>query len=78
MRSTRQIRATVRATDPSAFARPMAAAAPDFPISGRDRVYAAEQFSNTVSVIDAATNTVVGAPIAERIRAGGAGIHARR
>ena len=31
---------------------PFAAEAPDFPISGRDRVYAAEQFSNTVSVID--------------------------
>jgi hypothetical protein len=30
---------------------PIAANAPDFPISGRDRVYAAEQFSNTVSVI---------------------------
>ena len=26
--------------------------APNFPVSGRDRVYAAEQFSNTVSVID--------------------------
>ena len=25
---------------------PFAAAAPDFPVSGRDRVYAAEQFSN--------------------------------
>ena len=31
---------------------PFAADAPNFPISGRDRVYAAEQFSNTVSVID--------------------------
>ena len=30
---------------------PFAADAPNFPISG-DRVYAAEQFSNTVSVID--------------------------
>src|SRR5712671_6705961 len=39
---------------------PFAAAAPDFPISGRDRVYAAEQFSNTVSVIDPSTNTNLG------------------
>ena len=31
---------------------PFAADAPNFPVSGRDRVYAAEQFSNTVSVID--------------------------
>ncbi len=39
---------------------PFAAAAPDFPISGRDRVYAAEQFSNTVSVIDPSTNKNLG------------------
>ena len=39
---------------------PFAAAAPDFPVSGRDRVYAAEQFSNTISVIDPATNTNLG------------------
>lgn len=32
----------------------------DFPISGRDRVYAAEQFSNTVSVIDPSTNKNLG------------------
>ena len=46
----------------SAFAgqAPTAAAAPDIPISHRDRVYAAEQFSNTVSVIDPADNTVLG------------------
>ena len=31
---------------------PGAQSAPDIPISRRDRVYAAEQFSNTVSVID--------------------------
>lgn len=30
------------------------------PISGRDRVYAAEQFSNTVSVTDPSTNRLVG------------------
>jgi YVTN family beta-propeller protein len=39
---------------------PYAAAAMDFPLSGRDRVYAAEQFSNTVSVIDPSTNTNLG------------------
>ena len=35
---------------------PGAAAAPDISISHHDRVYAAEQFSNTVSVIDPADN----------------------
>jgi len=39
---------------------PFAAEAPDIPISGRDRVYAAEQFSNTVSVIDPSTNKHLG------------------
>ena len=39
---------------------PFAAAAPDFPIGGRDRVYAAEQFSNTVSVIEPSTNKNLG------------------
>ena len=39
---------------------PFADDAPDFPVSGRDRVYAAEQFSNTVSVIDPSTNTNLG------------------
>jgi YVTN family beta-propeller protein len=34
--------------------------APDVPLSGRDRVYLAEQFSNTVSVIDPGTNTNLG------------------
>ncbi|MGB8907522.1 MAG: YncE family protein [Candidatus Cybelea sp.] len=34
--------------------------APDIPISHRDRVYAAEQFSNTVSVIDPAGNKLLG------------------
>jgi len=36
------------------------ASAPDIPISHRDRVYAAEQFSNTVSVIDPADNKLLG------------------
>jgi YVTN family beta-propeller protein len=39
---------------------PFAAGVPDFPVSGRDRVYAAEQFSNTVSVIDPSTNKNLG------------------
>lgn len=39
---------------------PGAATDPDIPISHRDRVYAAEQFSNTVSVTDPADNKLVG------------------
>ncbi|MGA0561006.1 YncE family protein [Ancylobacter sp. VNQ12] len=39
---------------------PFAAATPDIPLSSRDRVYAAEQFSNTISVTDPATNKLVG------------------
>jgi YVTN family beta-propeller protein len=39
---------------------PDAAAARDVPLSSRDRVYAAEQFSNTVSVTDPSTNTLLG------------------
>jgi YVTN family beta-propeller protein len=39
---------------------PGASSAPDTPISHRDRVYAAEQFSNTVSVTDPASNTLLG------------------
>ena len=40
---------------------PGPAAAADEAISARDRVYVGEQFSNTVSVIDPASNTFVGA-----------------
>jgi YVTN family beta-propeller protein len=39
---------------------PLAASAPDIPVSHRDRVYVAEQFSNTVSVTDPADNKVLG------------------
>lgn len=39
---------------------PGAASDPDVPLSHRDRVYAAEQFSNTVSVTDPADNKLVG------------------
>ncbi|TPG61373.1 YncE family protein [Roseomonas nepalensis] len=47
---------------PAAFAgqAPAAASAPDTPVSHRDRVYAAEQFSNTVSVTDPASNALLG------------------
>jgi len=39
---------------------PAAASAPDILVSHRDRVYAAEQFSNTVSVVDPADNKLLG------------------
>ena len=39
---------------------PGLASAPDVPVSHRDRVYAAEQFSNTVSVTDPADNKLLG------------------
>src|SRR6266436_866179 len=39
---------------------PSAASDPDVPVSHRDRVYAAEQFSNTVSVTDPADNKLLG------------------
>src|SRR5215471_4647878 len=39
---------------------PYAASAPDIPLSSRDRVYAAEQFSNTVSVTDPVSNKLLG------------------
>ena len=40
---------------------PAAASAPDEPVSSRDRVYLGEQFSNTISVVDPASNTLLGA-----------------
>lgn len=48
-----------------AAAAPVAAqqapwARPDVPVTSRDRVYAAEQFSNTVSVVDPSSNTLLG------------------
>src|SRR5580658_563589 len=39
---------------------PAAASTPDIPISHHDRVYAGEQFSNTVSVIDPEDNKLLG------------------
>src|SRR5476649_2999412 len=46
----------------SAFAGqvPGSASGPDIPVSHHDRVYAAEQFSNTVSVVDPASNKLLG------------------
>ncbi|TGQ24957.1 hypothetical protein EN859_036075, partial [Mesorhizobium sp. M00.F.Ca.ET.216.01.1.1] len=38
---------------------PGAASAPDIAVSHHDRVYAAEQFSNTVSVTDPADNRLL-------------------
>src|SRR5260370_41370666 len=40
---------------------PGAASAPDEPVSSHDRVYLGEQFSNTISVVDPSSNTLVGA-----------------
>src|SRR4029079_12312152 len=39
---------------------PGASSSPDIPVSHRDRVYAAEQFSNTVSVTDPVDNKLLG------------------
>jgi YVTN family beta-propeller protein len=54
--------ATALAASSAAFAgqAPGAAADPDTPLSHRDRVYAAEQFSNTVSVTDPVDNRLLG------------------
>jgi YVTN family beta-propeller protein len=53
---------TMLAMSGSAFAgqAPGAAASPDVPVSHHDRIYAAEQFSNTVSVTDPADNKLLG------------------
>jgi YVTN family beta-propeller protein len=48
------------ATAASGGQAPGAASDPDVPMSHRDRVYAAEQFSNTVSVTDPASNQLLG------------------
>src|SRR5262245_40477679 len=54
--------ATMLATSGAAWAgqAPGALASPDIPISHHDRVYAAEQFSNTVSVTDPIDNRLLG------------------
>jgi YVTN family beta-propeller protein len=51
---------SVIATTALAGQAPGNASTPDVPISHTDRVYAAEQFSNTVSVTDPADNRLVG------------------
>jgi YVTN family beta-propeller protein len=51
---------TILASSAWAGQAPGAASAPDLPVSHRDRVYAAEQFSNTVSVTDPADNKLLG------------------
>jgi YVTN family beta-propeller protein len=50
----------MRATCGWAGQAPTAASAPDIPVSHHDRVYAAEQFSNTVSVTDPVDNKLLG------------------
>jgi YVTN family beta-propeller protein len=50
----------VAMTSACAGQAPGAASDPDVPVSHRDRVYAAEQFSNTVSVVDPAANKLLG------------------
>jgi YVTN family beta-propeller protein len=52
--------ALVPASQAFAGQAPRASATEDIPVSHRDRVYAAEQFSNTVSVIDPANNALLG------------------
>src|SRR3954467_1689248 len=54
--------ATMLATGSVAWAgqAPGAASSPDIPVSHHDRVYAAEQFSNTVSVTDPVDNKLLG------------------
>src|SRR5262245_13741904 len=54
--------ATMLATGSAAWAgqAPGAVSSPDIPISHHDRVYAAEQFSNTVSVTDPVDNELLG------------------
>ena len=51
---------TLLASSAWAGQAPGAASAPDVTVSHRDRVYAAEQFSNTVSVTDPADNKLLG------------------
>ncbi|MFS0771154.1 YncE family protein [Sphingomonas sp. 1P08PE] len=44
----------------TAFAQQVPNATPDIPVSAQDRFYTSDQFSNTVSVIDPSTNTLLG------------------
>src|SRR5437899_5470440 len=62
IRKSLLLAATILTTCSGAWAgqAPGALSAPDSPISHHDRVYAAEQFSNTVSVTDPVDNKLVG------------------
>ena len=60
MRVFTLLAATLSANVASAGQAPGAASDPDVGVSHHDRVYAAEQFSNTVSVTDPASNTLLG------------------
>ena len=59
---TSLVAATIVASSLAALAgqAPNAESAPEIPMSHRDRVYAAEQFSNTVSVTDPVDNKLLG------------------
>ena len=50
----------INVRDSRAGQAPSSASDPEVPVSHRDRVYAAEQFSNTVSVTDPADNKLLG------------------
>jgi hypothetical protein len=52
--------AFISARDAVAGQAPAAATDPDIPISHQDRVYSAEQYSNTVSVTDPLDNKLLG------------------
>jgi len=52
---------TVAAGSAQAGQAPSSASVADVPLSSRDRVYLGEQFSNTISVVDPASNTLLGA-----------------
>jgi len=58
--ATASVLAILAAASAQAGQAPGPAAARDVPVSARDRVYAAEQFSNTISVIDPAANKLLG------------------
>src|ERR1700746_2109125 len=52
--------ALISGRDACAGQAPFGVAAPDIPVSHSDRVYSAEQYSNTVSVTDPADNKLLG------------------
>lgn len=61
MKAVRALFCAAATTLPAAAGQaPGAATKPDVPISHHDRFYTADQFSNTVSVIDPADNRLLG------------------